>query len=97
VINEELVKIRDGGVTEDELVKAKEAYLQAAKVGRAEDGSIASQLLASMFNQRTLEYTAEYENRVSKLTIEEVNAALKTYILPDQLVTAVGGDFEKKD
>jgi len=97
VIDEELVKLREGGITEDELAKAKEAYLQNEKVRRAEDGSVASQLLASMFNQRTLQFTADYEKRISELTVADVNAALKEYIRPDQLVTAVGGDFEKKE
>lgn len=97
VIDEELVKLREVGITEDELAKAKEAYLQNEKVRRAEDGSLASQLLASMFNQRTLKFTADYEKRISELTVADVNAALKEYIRPDQLVTAVGGDFEKKE
>ncbi|MGV3485314.1 MAG: M16 family metallopeptidase, partial [Planctomycetaceae bacterium] len=94
-INEELVKLREGGVTEDELTKAKDAYLQGEKVHRAEDGSLAGQLLASMFNRRTLKFTAEYENRVRELTVAQVNDAIKKYILPDRLVTAVGGDFEE--
>jgi zinc protease len=97
VINEELNRLREGGVTEEELAKAKEAYLQGEKVRRAEDSSLASQLLGSMFNRRTLQFTAEYEKRVSELTVDQVNQAIKKYILPDRLVTAVGGDFEKKE
>lgn len=97
VINEELNKIRTEGITEDELAKAKEAYLQNEKVRRADDGSLASQLLGSMFNRRTLQFTAEYEKRIASLTVPQVNEALKKYILPDSLVTAVGGDFEKKE
>jgi zinc protease len=96
VINEELVKLRQEGITDDELAKAKEAYLQGEKVRRAEDGSLANLLLGSMFNRRTLQFTADYEKRVSELTIPQVNEAIKKYVLPDRLVTAVGGDFEKK-
>src|SRR5690606_2927906 len=58
VINEELAKLRDEGVTEEELASAKEAYLQGERVRRSDDGSLASQLLGSMFNRRTLEFTA---------------------------------------
>jgi zinc protease len=97
VINEELDKIRKDGITEDELAKAKEAYLQNEKVRRADDGSLASQLLGSMFNRRTLQFTADYEKRIADLTVPQVNDALKKYVLPKNLVTAVGGDFEKKE
>ena len=97
VINEELDKLRKDGVTSDELAKAKESYLQANKVSRAEDGSLASQLLASMFNRRTLQFTADYESRIAGLTVEQVNDAIRKFILPERLVIAVGGDFEKKD
>ncbi len=94
VINEELEKIRTGGVTEDELGRAKEAYLQGEKVRRADDDGLASQLLASMFNRRTLQFTSDYEKRIAQLTIPQVNAALKEFILPDRLVIAVAGDFK---
>ena len=97
VINEELVKLRNEGVTADELARAKESYLQAEKVRRAEDKGLASQLLGTMFNRRTLQFTADYEKRVAELTIDDVNSAIKKYILPDSLVMAVGGDFEKKE
>ena len=97
VIEEELNKIREGGITEDELAKAKESYLQNEKVRRADDGSLASQLLATMFNRRTMQFTADYEKRIATLTVDQVNEAIKSYVLPDQLVTAVGGDFEKKE
>ncbi len=96
VINEELEKLRVGGITADELAQAKDAYLQGEKVRRAEDGSLCGILLGSMFNRRTMQYTADYEKQISELTIAQVNAAIKKYILPDRLVTAVGGDFEKK-
>ena len=97
VIKEELVRLKTDGVTADELDKAKAAYLQAEKVRRAEDGSLASALLGNMFNRRSMEFTAKYEQRIANLTLEDVNAALKKYIVPDELVTAVGGDFEKKE
>ena len=96
-INEELVKLRNEGVTADELARAKESYLQAEKVRRAEDKGLAGQLLGTMFNRRTMIFTADYERRVAGLTIDDVNAAIKKYILPDSLVMAVGGDFEKKE
>ncbi len=96
VINEELAKLREEGVTEEELASAKEAYLQGERVRRSDDASLASQLLGSMFNRRTLEFTAEFEKRIAEVSREQVNAAIRDYILPERLVIAVAGDFEKK-
>ncbi len=95
VINEELDKLRKSGVTEEELAKAKEAFLQGEKVRRADDGSLAGILLATMFNRRTLQFTADYEKRISELTVPQVNEAINKFIVPDRLITAVGGDFGK--
>ncbi|HBJ37754.1 MAG TPA: insulinase family protein, partial [Planctomycetaceae bacterium] len=94
VINEEIKLLREKGVTEDELARAKESYLQGEKVRRAEDGSLASQLLGSMFNGRTLEFNAEHEQRIAKLTVEEVNQAINDLINPSNLVIGVAGDFK---
>lgn len=94
VIREEIDKLRDQGVTPEELARAKEAYLQAERVRRATDSSLTGLLLGSIFNQRTLQFTADYEKRVSELTVEQVNQAIRDYILPERLVMAVAGDFE---
>jgi zinc protease len=65
-------------------------------VRRANDGSLAASLMGSLFNQRTMGFTAEYEKRVSGLTVEQVNKAIRDYIDPDKLVLAVAGDFNAK-
>jgi zinc protease len=94
VINEEIKRLREKGVTEEELARAKDSYLQGEKVRRAEDGSLASQLLGSMFNGRTLEFNAEHEQRIAKLTVEEVNQAIVDLINPSNIVIGVAGDFK---
>jgi len=93
VIIEEIDRLRKDGVKADELEQAKGAYLQAARVQRTGDQSLASQLLSSMFNERTLEYVAEHEDQIAGATIESVNAAIRKYIDPAQLVMAIAGDF----
>ncbi len=93
VIREEIDKIREEGVTEEELAKAKEAYLQRNRVSRADDASLASELLGTIFNDRTMKYEAEHEQQVQKATVESVNAAIRKYIKPDALVMAIAGDF----
>ncbi len=93
VIREEIDRIRKDGVTEDELAKAKESYLQAERIRRTNDAYLAQELVNTMFNNRTMLYQAEHETQIGAATLESVNAAIQQYINPDALVTAIAGDF----
>lgn len=95
VINEELVRIRQEGITETELVEAKAAYLQAARVRRSDDGALNQALLGSLFNERTLQHLADHEKNIAEATVESVNNAIKKYLDPAKLVIGVAGDFAK--
>jgi zinc protease len=95
VIREEVDKLRDKGITAEELSDAKEAYLQSARLGRTGDGALAGALLGQLFTGRTMMSVAQLETQISKATVESVNAAVLKYIQPDRLVAAVGGDFTK--
>ncbi|WP_246114826.1 M16 family metallopeptidase [Rubripirellula tenax] len=93
VIREEIDRIRTDGVTADELEKAKVSYLQAARVRRVADASLAGELLSTMFNDRTMAYYAKHDQQISDATVDSVNAAIQKYINPDRLVIAIAGDF----
>ncbi|MGB7327979.1 MAG: pitrilysin family protein [Rubripirellula sp.] len=93
VLLDEINRMRDEGITEDELEKAKVSYLQAARVRRTADASIAGELLGTMFNDRTMAYHDKHERQINEATVESVNAAIVKYIQPDKLVIAVAGDF----
>ena len=96
VMMEEIKRLREEGVTADELANAKTSYLQAARVRRTGDPSLAGRLLSTMFNERTMQYVADHEQQIRDATIEGVNAAIKKYIDPDKLVMAIAGDFEEQ-
>ncbi|WP_231617314.1 M16 family metallopeptidase [Novipirellula aureliae] len=93
VIREELDRLLREGVSKEELAKAKEAYLQRNRVSRSDDASLASELLSTIFNERTMAYYAEHEDQIRNATVESVNEALRKYIDPDKLVEAIAGDF----
>ncbi len=97
VIREELDLIRKEGITEQELLEAKVAYLQAAKVRRTKDSALAGELLSTIFNERTMQYHEDHINQIEAATVESVNSAINKYIQPDQLVMAIAGDFQKKE
>ena len=95
VIREEVDKLRESGITEDELAKAKAGYLQAARVRSTDDAALAGQLLSSLFNERTMQYVADHEKQIAEATVESVNQAIRSYIDPEKLVMAAAGDFAR--
>lgn len=96
VIREELDRLREEGVSEQELDEAKTAYLQAARVRRANDAALAGELLGTLFNERTMQHDAEHEAQIQAATVAAVNEAVRRFIVPDDLVTAIAGDFEQQ-
>ena len=95
VLREELDRLLADGVTEEEVARAKEGYLQNEMVQRTKDDALASQLVGTIFNNRTMKYQADFESAISALSVAQVNAALRKYLKPDAFVAAVAGDFAK--
>jgi zinc protease len=93
VIREEVNRVLEEGVTEEELEQAKGAYLQAERIGRTGDSKLASMLVKSIFNDRTMAFVSEHEAQIQAATVDSVNAALKKYLDLDGLVMAIAGDF----
>ncbi len=92
-IEEEIAKIRDGGVTEEELAAAKKGWLQSQSVGRANDARLAGTLSSTSLAERTMEYYSGLETKIGSVTVEQVNEALQKYIDTKKLVIATAGDF----
>lgn len=94
-IKEEIDRLQKDGITPEELVSAKKGYLQQQQVGRTRDGRLAGALSSSLFVGRTMQFTADQEAKVSSLTVDEVNAAIRKYLSHDKLFVAMAGDFDK--
>ncbi|MGN6137168.1 MAG: M16 family metallopeptidase [Aureliella sp.] len=95
VIGEELQKMIDDGVTQEELDRAKEGYLQNEQLSRTDDRSLAQQLSSSAFANRTLAFDAEFEKHIGELTIQKVNVAFAKHIDPARLIIVTAGDFAR--
>lgn len=96
-IQDELKKLLDNGITAEELEAAKAGYLQEQQVQRTEDRAIVQTLEAYAFIGRDMKFVAEFEDKISKLTVEEVNAALKKHIDPQRLFIVQAGDFKAEE
>jgi zinc protease len=95
-IADELDKLLKDGIGATELAEAKLAYLEQLKVDRANDGYLAAALADELFNGRTFVYYADLEQKVARLTLQEVNAAIRKHIAPRKLIIIHAGDFKKQ-
>ena len=84
------------GFTADELKDARSGYLQGQNVNRAQDGSLASKLASNLYLNRSMKWDENNEKKISSLTVEQVNAAMKKWIAPTKITYVQAGDFERK-
>ena len=94
-VMEELQRFLKDGPTAKEVNDAKQAFVEAQKVGRTGDGAIAGQIAANLSIGRTFAHTAEQEKAILALTPEKVAAAFRKHIDPKKLVVIRAGDFKK--
>ena len=90
---EELDRALREGFTEEELGDAKAALLKFSQLSRAQDEDLAAGLATDLSLGRTLQWSAQLEERIGRVTREQAHAALRRHLRPDALVMAVGGDF----
>ncbi len=94
-IQEELDRLLKDGVTVAELEAAQQGYLQSQEVGRTEDPGLARVLEDTLYTGRTMEFYAQQEAAIRKLTPYTVAETFRKYIVPQKLFIAVAGDFAK--
>ena len=95
-IREEVDLLRKDGITAAELKKAKEAIMQSNAVSRATDSGMLGLLNSLVVQQRDIQTTKDLEIAIQALSVEQVNAAARKYMLPEKLIVITAGDFEAK-
>jgi zinc protease len=94
-VSEELERFIEGGVTSDELEKAKAGILEQRRVARSSDGGLAGMLVSQLFTNRTFQEEAEEDRHIEALTPEAVNAAVRKLLDPERLSVITAGDFKE--
>ncbi len=94
-MKEELQRLVDQGITEDELASAKSGMLQQARVGRTENGGLARILSSNLYLDRELAWNKQREQDLSSLRVEDVNKALRKYIKVADLSFVEALDLDK--
>ncbi len=93
--HEEIARALKDGFTQQEVDEAKKGYLESRKLQRAQDAGLARTLGNELYAHRTLQWDAQFEQKVSALTLDEVNAALRKWIDPAKITIIKAGDFAK--
>ncbi|MFL5347525.1 MAG: M16 family metallopeptidase [Hyalangium sp.] len=92
-LREELSLALEKGFTAQELEKARGGLLDYRQTNRAQDGGLARQLANYLFLGRTLDFDAALEQRMAKLTSEDVRQALVRHVDAKKLTVVKAGDF----
>ncbi len=92
---EEIERASKDGFTSEEFEAAKAGWLKSQKVSRSSDGTVASRLNQYLFMGRDMNWDADFENKVDKLSLADVNAAIKKYLDYSKMIVVKAGDFNK--
>lgn len=94
-LREEIARALAEGFTAEELKRAKKGVLEAQRVARSEDRTLAGTLNHHSDRGRTFAWEAAHEARISALTNERILAVMKKILDPARLSTFTAGDFSK--
>ena len=92
-VREELSRFVQVGLSEQELEDAKKSLLEERKISRAQDLGLAAGLVGQMHNGRTMAFTEQIDLAIGKISLAEVNAALRKHIDPAKFLHFYAGDF----
>jgi zinc protease len=91
---EELARALKDGYTAQELAEGKASLLNYRQLSRAQDPVVASTLANNLYLGRSFAIQAQVDAAIGQLTLEQVNAALRQYVKPDQFISVFAGDFK---
>ena len=92
-IQRELKRLVESGVTAEELANFKVTLAGAHKVGLATTSGLAAAILNALQRGYGPEWLDEYPVRVRDLTLQNVNDAIRSEILPETMVTVLSGSL----
>ena len=94
-IQEEVQRMLESGVTNEELEEAKKSFLKTRVGSRSADASIASILQKNLGLGRSMEFAQQSDDRISVLDKAMVDSALRKHLDPKKMFIVTAGDFEK--
>ncbi|UCH61604.1 MAG: insulinase family protein [Fidelibacterota bacterium] len=83
------------GVTSDELSVKKTTLTGSYKVGLATTSGLATTILDMLERGKDIDYIDEYVEEINALALDEVNAAIRSYIKPENINTVAAGSIDR--
>ena len=90
-ISRELCLWHEKGVTLDELTAKQSTITGMYKVGLDTTAGLATRILTTVERGKELSFMDEYPDIINALTLDQVNAAIRSYCNPDNRITVVAG------
>jgi zinc protease len=94
-VKEELARALKDGFSAEELTRAKSGILQDNQRARAQDIALSVGWARLLDLDRTFAWSKQIEDKISALTIEQVNDAFRKYINPARLSVVIARDEAK--
>jgi zinc protease len=94
-IRQELARALDEGFAQDEVDDARRALLQARKVARNSDATLAGRLAGYSLIGRTFKWDEAFERQLAELTPAQIRDALRRHLDPSKLTLVKAGDFTR--
>ena len=92
---DEIQKMVTGSVTDDELQKAKDAWLKDEDTNLSNDNYVVRMLSNELFDGRTTSYAKELRAKVAAVTAADVERVAKKDLDPNRLIVIDAGDQAK--
>ncbi|MBC3872802.1 M16 family metallopeptidase [Undibacterium flavidum] len=92
-VKEELALFVKDGITATELADAKLALAQTYTLRRAQDPALAGALRNQLYLGRSMAFDADIDAKIAALTLDQVNAAIRQFIKPENIGHYYAGDF----
>ena len=94
-LKEEIERVLKDGFTQQELDEAKKGFNEYRAVNRSQDPVIASQWISMMQEGVDWRESQENDEKVQRLTLEQVNAAIRKMLDPSKITIVMAGDLKK--
>jgi zinc protease len=94
-IREELERAVRDGFSAAEVEAGKRSVLEARRLGRAQDRSLAGRLGHYLFVKRTFAWDIDFEKKIAALTPEQVRDAMRRHMHPAKMTYLAAGDFKE--
>ncbi|MGL6113300.1 MAG: M16 family metallopeptidase, partial [Rubrivivax sp.] len=91
---QEIARALKDGFSAQELAEARSGLLNFRRLSRAQDDTLAAQLAGNLYLERTFAVSAQVDAALAALTLEQVNAALRKYLKPEDFARVFAGDFK---